>query len=88
MRDGQRRTKIKENERAPWASSEEKERRRQAGIYLRCGGADHMQKNCKFRSSVNNRGRDAQISEAQIHTVIEESMRKIIEGNPNLTENA
>ena len=36
LRDGQRRTKIKENERAPWASSEERERRRQAGLCLRC----------------------------------------------------
>lgn len=64
----QQRTSGRDRERAPWASPEERERRRQAGLCLRCGGTDHMQKSCSFRSAVDPRSKDARINEAQIQT--------------------
>ncbi|RKF84240.1 hypothetical protein GcM1_134006, partial [Golovinomyces cichoracearum] len=42
----------KAKERAPWASPEERDRRRESRLCLRCGGADHLQKACKYRSAI------------------------------------
>lgn len=47
-------SQIKPKERAPWASAEERERRRQLGLCLRCGNSNHKQKGCNFRSAVTS----------------------------------
>lgn len=47
--------RVDTRERAPWASAEERERRRSLGLCLRCGGANHRQKGCRLRSAVEPR---------------------------------
>ena len=84
--NGQERAGGRERERAPWATAEERERRRIAGLCLRCGGADHMQKKCRFRSAVYPRSKDARINEAQIQTIAG-SPQKMIEATPSYSEN-
>ncbi|KAI0991528.1 hypothetical protein K3495_g16659 [Podosphaera aphanis] len=73
----------RERERAPWASVEERERRRQAGLCLRCGGANHMQKDCRFRSAMDPRSNGPRVNEARVLTEIGgPSQQLLIEADP------
>lgn len=45
--------RVDNRERAPWVSGEERERRRNLGLCLRCGGANHRQKGCRLRSAID-----------------------------------
>lgn len=78
----------RERERAPWASPDERERRRQAGLCLRCGGANHAQKSCRFRSAVDRRGKEARMNEAQVQTATVGSQQEMIEIATGFSENA
>ncbi|KAI0997326.1 hypothetical protein K3495_g10859 [Podosphaera aphanis] len=68
----------RDRERAPWASAEERERRRQAGLCLRCGGASHMQKGCRFRSAIDPRSNGPRINEARVLTEIGEPPQQLL----------
>lgn len=60
-------------ERARWVSTEERERRRQAGVCLRCGRNNHILKECRFRRAVEPqiRSNDLKINEVDVGGNIE-----------------
>ncbi|RKF96020.1 hypothetical protein GcM1_031001, partial [Golovinomyces cichoracearum] len=63
-------------ERAPWASPEERDRRRESRLCLHCGGADHLQKACKYRSAIVKQSSDPRVNEAHVQNGIAGSEQK------------
>ena len=59
---GQASDRVDNRERAIWASAEERERRRNNGLCLRCGSANHLQKGCKLRSAINTSSKGEKMS--------------------------
>ncbi|RKF78949.1 hypothetical protein GcM3_059033 [Golovinomyces cichoracearum] len=78
----------REKERAPWASPEERDRRRESRLCLRCGGADHLQKACRYRSAIVKQSRDPRVNAAHVQNGIAGSEQNMMEDTARFSENA
>ncbi|RKF74074.1 hypothetical protein GcC1_086020b [Golovinomyces cichoracearum] len=78
----------REKERAPWASPEERDRRRESRLCLRCGGADHLQKACRYRCAIVKQSRDPRVNAAHVQNGIAGSEQNMMEDTARFSENA